>query len=199
MPMPLSNVFPPIHRRKGPTSLVTRDLLVPAVAQAFRMLNPLVMMRNPVMFVTEVGAAVTTLVTIQAGVTGQGNLGYFAFVTVMLWLTVLFANFAEALAEARGQGPGGDAAQGPQGRAGVPVRSRRPARSRASARPRQLRKGDVYRVEAGPDDSRRRRSDRRRRFGGRIGDHRRVGPGDSRVRRRPQHRHRRHARAVATT
>jgi K+-transporting ATPase ATPase B chain len=79
------------------------QMLLPAVAQALRMLNPLVMMRNPVMFITEVGAVVTTMVTVQAAATGQGDLGYFAFVTVMLWLTVLFANFAEAIAEARGK------------------------------------------------------------------------------------------------
>ncbi len=83
------------------TLLLTPELLLPAVAQAFKMLNPRVMMRNPVMFVTEVGSAVTTLVTIQAAVTGEGDLGYFAFVTALLWLTVVFANFAEALAEAR--------------------------------------------------------------------------------------------------
>jgi K+-transporting ATPase ATPase B chain len=78
-------------------------MLLPAMGQAFRMLNPLVMMRNPVMFVTEVGAAVTTAVTLQTAITDTGDVGYFALVTIMLWLTVWFANFAEALAEARGK------------------------------------------------------------------------------------------------
>ncbi len=90
------------HSRRQ-TSLVSSDLILPAIVQSFLMLNPLTMMRNPVMFVTEIGAAVTTLVTVQTLVTRQGDLGYFALVTVMLWLTVLFANFAEALAEARGK------------------------------------------------------------------------------------------------
>jgi len=88
---------------KRRASLVGPEMLVPAVVQAFRMLHPLVMMRNPVMFITEIGAVVTTLVTIQAGITGQGDLRYFTLVSVTLWLTVVFANFAEALAEARGK------------------------------------------------------------------------------------------------
>src|SRR5919106_378720 len=91
------------HRSRRQTSLVSREMLLPAISQAFRMLKPLVMMRNPVMFVTEVGATVTTAVTLQAALTGASDVGYFAFVTVMLWLTVWFANFAEALAEARGK------------------------------------------------------------------------------------------------
>ena len=88
---------------RHPSSLVHPEMLLPGVGQALRMLNPLAMMRNPVMFVTEVGAAVTTAVTIQAVITGAADVGYFAFVTAMLWLTVLFANFAEAIAEARGK------------------------------------------------------------------------------------------------
>ena len=91
------------RRPRRQTSLLSGEMLLPAIGHAFKMLNPLVMMRNPVMFVTEVGAAVTTAVTLQAVVTGTSDVGYFALVTVMLWLTVWFANFAEALAEARGK------------------------------------------------------------------------------------------------
>ncbi len=67
------------------------------------MLNPVRMVRNPVMFVTEVGAALTTLYLIQAVMENDERTMYFVVLTVMLWLTVLFANFAEALAEARGK------------------------------------------------------------------------------------------------
>jgi len=91
------------RRSRRQTSLLSTAMLLPASGQAFTMLNPRVMMRNPVMFVTEVGAAVTTAVTIQTAVTGASDIGYFACVTIMLWLTVWFANFAEALAEARGK------------------------------------------------------------------------------------------------
>ncbi|MBI3118371.1 MAG: potassium-transporting ATPase subunit KdpB, partial [Candidatus Hydrogenedentes bacterium] len=89
------------HSRRA--NLFERDLVMAATQSALLMLNPLKMLRNPVMFVTEVGALLTTLVTAQAIVTGQAVWGYFLAVTVILWLTVLFANFAEALAEARGK------------------------------------------------------------------------------------------------
>lgn len=73
-------------------------LMRAAFKQSFLMLNPLKMARNPVMFVTEIGAALTTLVWFLR-ITDF----YTCAVTVILWLTVLFANFAEALAEARGK------------------------------------------------------------------------------------------------
>ncbi len=66
------------------------------------MLSPARMARNPVMFVTEVGAVLSTVATIVALVGGT-NGAYSAAVSVILWVTVLFANFAEALAEARGR------------------------------------------------------------------------------------------------
>jgi K+-transporting ATPase ATPase B chain len=67
------------------------------------MLDPRVMVRNPVMFVAELGAALTTLVTISTAISGGTGLGYFLAVSIWLWLTVWFANFAEAVAEARGR------------------------------------------------------------------------------------------------
>ena len=60
------------------------------------------MARNPVMFVTELGAALTTLATLSAAVSRSEGTGYFLAISVWLWLTVWFANFAEAVAEARG-------------------------------------------------------------------------------------------------
>ena len=78
----------------------------PAMIRALAMLDPRVLIRNPVMFVTEVGAALTTLYLIveltgMAGTTASA--GYFAALTVALWATVYLANVAEALAEARGK------------------------------------------------------------------------------------------------
>lgn len=75
-----------------------KHLLKSALKQSFIMLDPRVMSRNPVMFVTEIGAILTTLSWIMDPM----NL-YFAMVTIILWVTVIFANFAEALAEARGK------------------------------------------------------------------------------------------------
>ena len=74
-----------------------------ALVAAFRKLDPLTMMRNPVMFVVEVGSVITTLLLFP-GI--RGHLGGFRFnlqITVWLWFTVLFANFAEAMAEGRGK------------------------------------------------------------------------------------------------
>jgi K+-transporting ATPase ATPase B chain len=112
------------------------------------MLNPRVMMRNPVMFVTEIGASVTTIFTLQAAIRRQGDPGYFAIVTAMLWITVLFANFAEALAEARGKA---QAATLRRARKDVTAYRYDVDRARVTGEVAgsELRKGDIVRVEAG--------------------------------------------------
>jgi K+-transporting ATPase ATPase B chain len=90
-------------------SLFTRELLWPALWASLRKLDPRVQLRNPVMFVVEVGAALTTIAVGYQIATGDpfggGNetLLFTITVTVWLWLTVVFANFAEALAEGRGR------------------------------------------------------------------------------------------------
>ena len=78
-------------------------MLLPSVGRAFIMLNPIRMAKNPVMFVAELGAILTTLITVSSLGSKEGDWGYFLSVTILLWLTVLFANFAEAVAEARGR------------------------------------------------------------------------------------------------
>jgi potassium-transporting ATPase ATP-binding subunit len=74
-----------------------------AVADAARKLDPRVMVRNPVMFVVEAGAALTTLILIRDVARGAPGLGFELQITLWLWATVLFANFAEAMAEGRGK------------------------------------------------------------------------------------------------
>jgi len=77
-------------------------LAVPAIADAFRKLNPAVQWRNPVMFVVYVGSILTTILWVQAlGGEGEAPAGFILAITIWLWFTVLFANFAEALAEGR--------------------------------------------------------------------------------------------------
>ncbi|MNU24536.1 Potassium-transporting ATPase B chain [compost metagenome] len=80
-------------------------LLGPAFKAAFRKLNPKTLLRNPVMFTVEIGTAVMLLVCIWilSGNNTQGSLAYNAIVFFVLFLTLLFANFAEAIAEARGK------------------------------------------------------------------------------------------------
>ena len=97
-------VKPKLERRKARrASLFDKALTRIAVRQAVIMLKPWVMARNPVMFVTEIGAAMTSLVLFQDLFQYHKAYGYTLSVTVILWLTVLFANFAEALAETRGK------------------------------------------------------------------------------------------------
>ena len=84
-------------------SLFEGELVRIAFFRSFAMLNPKAMMRNPVMFVTEIGALLTTLTLGMDIVQKSGSVPYTLAVTLILWATVLFANFAEALAEARGK------------------------------------------------------------------------------------------------
>jgi K+-transporting ATPase ATPase B chain len=83
-------------------SLFAPELLLPAVRDAFVKLDPRVQARNPVMFVTLVGSALTAVLAVHALATGQPA-GFTIAVSAWLWFTVLFANFAEALAEGRGK------------------------------------------------------------------------------------------------
>jgi K+-transporting ATPase ATPase B chain len=81
-----------------------RELYQRAIADSFRKLDPRLEVRNPVMFVVEVGSLLTTILWIQA-LRGQGEApaGFIGAVALWLWFTVLFANFAEAVAEGRGK------------------------------------------------------------------------------------------------
>jgi K+-transporting ATPase ATPase B chain len=120
-------------------SLFTPDILWPSVWGAVKKLDPRVQVRNPVMFVVEVGAAISTI----AWILGGSDPGWFTFtIAVWLWLTVIFANLAEALAEGRGR------AQAATLRT---MRSETTARLQdGGARPAsELRRGDVVVVEAG--------------------------------------------------
>jgi K+-transporting ATPase ATPase B chain len=74
-----------------------------AVIDSFLKLNPRTMMRNPVMFVVEVGSAVLTVLLIRNAVAGVHHFGFNLQITLWLWFTVIFANFAEAMAEGRGK------------------------------------------------------------------------------------------------
>jgi K+-transporting ATPase ATPase B chain len=92
-----------LSRRKG---LFAPDLLKTALVQSFVMLRPDIQWKNPVMFVVEVGTVLSILYTIAKAINPgayQAALGYLIALDVWLFLTVLFANFASALAEARGK------------------------------------------------------------------------------------------------
>ena len=80
-------------------SLFDKSIIAPAIGDSFRKLDPRLMIKNPVMFVTLVGAVLTTV----AIFTSPRDRGFVIQLAIWLWFTVLFANFAEAVAEGRGK------------------------------------------------------------------------------------------------
>jgi K+-transporting ATPase ATPase B chain len=137
-----------MSRRK--TSLFEPAIVRQAAVDSFRKLSPRAMVRNPVMFVVYVGCFVTTGLWIQAlGGDGEAAPGFILAVALWLWFTVLFANFAEAMAEGRGKA-----------QASALRRTRTTTMAKRLAEPRRdakvapvpstdLRKGDCVLVEAG--------------------------------------------------
>src|SRR5437867_12152557 len=79
------------------------EILRRATIESFVKLNPQIVAKNPVVFVVEVGAGLTTIFVIKDMVAGVGALLFGIQIALWLWFTVLFANFAEAMAEARGK------------------------------------------------------------------------------------------------
>ncbi len=95
-------------RSLKPLPLMDGALLVPAIGAAFRKLNPRTLMKNPVMFVVELVSVLTTIFFIRDLITGGSAVVgthplFSGQITLWLWFTVLFANFAEAVAEGRGK------------------------------------------------------------------------------------------------
>ncbi|PWC88595.1 potassium-transporting ATPase subunit KdpB [Azospirillum sp. TSO5] len=89
--------------RSSASTLLDPAILVPAIGGSIRKLDPRQMIRNPVMFCVEVVAALTTLLVLRDAVTGAGVSGFAVQIVVWLWFTLIFANFAEAVAEGRGK------------------------------------------------------------------------------------------------
>jgi K+-transporting ATPase ATPase B chain len=92
-----------ISPKYAPRSLFDVAIVKRAIGDALLKLDPRLVARNPVMFVVEVGSVVTTYFWIRGLVTHATNMGFVGQVTLWLWFTVLFANFAEAMAEGRGK------------------------------------------------------------------------------------------------
>ncbi len=135
-------------------NLFQGDLVRTAVRESFVKLNPAILIKNPVMFTVEIGTLIMVLVTVYIGVSGdqtQGSVGYNITITLILLLTLLFANFAEAIAEARGKA---QAESLRKTRQETPAKVIRPVGNMytnevqmiSSA---QLKKGDVFLCETG--------------------------------------------------
>jgi potassium-transporting ATPase ATP-binding subunit len=141
--------LPPSSGRRK-LSMFDRALLGPAVADAFRKLDPRVQWRNPVMFVVYAGSIVTSALWLQAlAGAGEAPAWFIANVAVWLWFTVLFANFAEALAEGRSKAQAATLRGLKQSvsakKLAHPAEPARQTRVPAD----ELRRGDVVLVEAG--------------------------------------------------
>ncbi len=117
-----------------------------AIGDSFRKLHPRTMARNPVMFVVEVGSVLTTLSLVQHVATDGGELGFELQITFWLWLTVLFANFAEAMAEGRGKAQADTLRKA---KTETMANRERPGGTFDRVAAPSLRKGDVVRVVAG--------------------------------------------------
>src|SRR5262245_54640353 len=91
------------HKRTPASALLDANIVAAAIGSAFAKLNPITLMANPVMFVLEVVTLLTTVIFIRDLVMGGGDLGFTFQIILWLWFTVLFANFAEAIAEGRGK------------------------------------------------------------------------------------------------
>src|SRR5690242_14314719 len=83
--------------------LMDTRILGTAIRDSFRKLNPRTMVKNPVMFVVEVGAVLTSIQLLRESLHPAGQISFGLQITLWLWFTVLFANFAEAMAEGRGK------------------------------------------------------------------------------------------------
>ena len=92
-----------IRKRMPVSAMLDPKIVWPAVGQAFVKLDPRTLIKNPVMFVLEIVTALTTVILIRDLVTGTGQVGFEFQIILWLWFTVLFANFAEAIAEGRGK------------------------------------------------------------------------------------------------
>ncbi|MDA8171995.1 MAG: potassium-transporting ATPase subunit KdpB [Nitrospiraceae bacterium] len=137
--------------RKQKRSLFEPKIVRRALWDSVRKLNPVHQIKNPVMFVVEVGSVLTTLLFFHAVITGRGEAspGFILQIAIWLWITVLFANFAESMAEGRGKA-----------QADALRKTRRDVIAKRLLKPKKgaeveevsssrLKKGDVVLVEAG--------------------------------------------------
>ena len=92
-----------VRKRTPVAALTDPKIIVPAIGSAFAKLDPRTLVKNPVMFVVEVVAALATVLFIRDIARGSQNLAFAFQIIVWLWFTILFANFAEAVAEGRGK------------------------------------------------------------------------------------------------
>jgi potassium-transporting ATPase ATP-binding subunit len=92
-----------LRRRMPVSALIDAKIIVPAIGSAFAKLDPRTLAKNPIIFVLEIVTLLTTVLLVRDLIAGSGNLAFTFQIVLWLWFTVLFANFAEAVAEGRGK------------------------------------------------------------------------------------------------
>ena len=133
-------------KRNKPTSLFPKEQVIESIKQSFAKLDPRMMIKNPIMFTVEVATVVMLLVTIYSIFNNtQGSFGYNVTVFIILFITLLFANFAEAIAEARGKAQADSLRK---------TREETPAKQIINGEihivsSSKLKKGDIFECEAG--------------------------------------------------
>ncbi|TDK55368.1 K(+)-transporting ATPase subunit B [Bacillus salipaludis] len=130
------------------TKTLSKDLVLQAIINSFKKLNPFVMIKNPVMFVVEVGTLITLILSIKPDIFAASTVGrgYNIAVFFILLFTVLFANFAEALAEGRGKAQA-DTLRKTKSETVAKIRQKDGSYKELPST--SLRKGDIVRVDTG--------------------------------------------------
>ena len=131
------------------TSLFSTETVTQALVQSFVKLSPVLMIKNPVMFTVELGTVIMLIVTILSGFTTNdslGNVGYNSVITLLLFITVLFGNFAEAIAEARGKAQADSLRKTRQDTKAKRINEDGSVTETSSS---DLKKGDIFLVEEG--------------------------------------------------
>ena len=138
------------HSRSAARSMFDPAIVVPAIADSFRKLGPRTQLRNPVMFCVYIGSILTTVLWVAA-LAGQAEApaGFILAVSLWLWFTVLFANFAEALAEGRSKAQAASLRSAKRDVMAKKLESANPKSALRITTATELRKGDIVLVETG--------------------------------------------------
>jgi len=130
-------------------SLWNPAILRQSALDSFRKLDPRLMVKNPVMLVVEIGSVLTSALLIQGVLTHQGSFAFNLQITLWLWFTVLFANFAEAMAEGRGKAQADTLRKAKGETTAIRLKSESKDAEREQVSSAALRSGDIIYVEAG--------------------------------------------------
>lgn len=130
---------------------ISKNIIADSIRQSFAKLNPRTQVRNPVMFVVYIGAILTTVLYFLsfAGIRDESNAGYVLTVAIILWFTVLFANFAEAIAEGRGRAQADTLRKARKDVRAKKLKSADNIKEYTEVMSAELKKGDIVYVQAG--------------------------------------------------